>query len=1073
MRCVGGSRSSIDVDRPELVDNRAQDTRHDAALAYLIADVDAKHPLAVATGYVNLAGLHHLAEILDGRPVRLLLGAVPDPGLGAAPPPIDRFRLQLDALRDERDFSRFPPSRAAERLERVDEWLAQPQVEVRRFVSRFLHGKAYLFGDASDPRVALVTSANLTGAGLSANLELGLADYQPGVAKQAIGWFDALWGEATEFSDDLRQLLFPDPGRIDPRTVYLRALLELHPPQPDDPARASRPTGLELAPFQRDGYERARVIARRHDGVIYADGVGTGKTEIGLAFIEERTKEDGVYALVVTPAQLKGRWQERIDQEKLSAQVVSFQELASDEQLVPDARQRRRHLNNRKDSYRLVVVDEAHALRNEDTSWYRAMERLLGGERKQVVLLTATPINNGLWDLYSLVMLFARHDRAFSAAGIDSVRGLFLAAGANERDPENLSPDVLYPLADTVSVRRDRTFIERAYESATFPDGTRVRFPRPTLRTRRYDLDATHPGLFDSIAEGIDGLTMARYRPSAFDLAGEETSVEAQLAGLLKSGLLKRFESCWWACLQTVGRMVEAHETFLDVWAEGHVLSGDALRKAIADDFDEAGLSGWLEQRLEDDEARAVEEFDPEFRTAVAADRDRLRTIEAALAELGEGEDPKLELLAQILEESPAQKVAVFSTYGATIEYLDERLPEVIGGRDRVVVIGGETTPDERTAALSRFAPNTVVWDGYEPPDGEVDLLLSTDVLSEGQNLQQAQAVISYDMPWNPQRVVQRNGRVIRLRSPHEEVFLTTMLPEPGELERLLGLEARVQGKIKAASGVYGMESEVIEGLEAELRSFAERLAGGDPDLAREAEVDSGAFIGEELRRMIDRAAGEGEVERVRQLPWGIGACFRQTTTGRSTGAPGVFFATRTKQTGEDELSYRYWRYVELESGELISGDLEILRRIDPEGGEPAEPTGVDLDAAWQEAAASIVAQHNERADPRVRQEQIGPRQRWALGMLRDPTVAAPVGGDALDAADAALSVERSSAVRRALREIQDRLASAEISRDAAAGEIVRVVEDFGLRPVPPSPLPTPIDADDLGVVCWMVVLPC
>ena len=217
-------------------------------------------------------------------------------------------------------------------------------------------------------------------------------------------------------------LLFPDPGRIDPRDVYLRALLELHPPQPDAPGRASRPTGLDLAPFQRDGYERARVIARDHGGVIYADGVGTGKTEIGLAFIEERTKESGVFALVVTPAQLKGRWQERIHQAKLSAQVISFQELASDEQLVPDAHQPRRHLDIDKDSYRLVLVDEAHALRNEDTTWYRAMERLLGGTSKQVGLLTATPINNGLWDLYNLVMLFARHDRAFGPIGIDSVR---------------------------------------------------------------------------------------------------------------------------------------------------------------------------------------------------------------------------------------------------------------------------------------------------------------------------------------------------------------------------------------------------------------------------------------------------------------------------------------------------------------------------------------------------------------------------------------------------------------------------------------------------------------------------
>jgi superfamily II DNA or RNA helicase len=1058
--------------RPELLDNRTDETRHAAALAYLIDDVDGRHPLAVATGYVNLDGLHHLAEILDERPVRLLLGAAPEPGLGSPPPPIDRFQLQLEALRDERDFSRFPPSRAAERLEAVEKWLERHEVEVRRFTRRFLHGKAYLLGDAEDPRVALVSSANLTGAGLFRNLELGLANYQPNVAGQAIAWFDDLWDQAAEFGDDLRELLFPDPGTIDPRTVYLRALLELHPPEPDDPGRASRPTGFELAPFQSDGYERARVIARRHGGVIYADGVGTGKTEIGLAFIEERTKEDGVYALVITPAQLKGRWEDRIHQAKLPAQTVSFQELASDEQLVPDANRPRRHLSSDKDSYRLVLVDEAHALRNEDTTWYRAMERLLGGSRKQVVLLTATPINNGLWDLYNLIMLFARHDRAFSAAGIDSVRNLFLAAGANERDPENLSPDVLYPLADAVSVRRDRAFIERTYEGASFPDGTPVRFPKPSLRTRRYDLDGAHPGLFETIASEIDALTMARYRPSAFDLSGDEENAEAQLAGLLNSGLLKRFESCWWACLKTVERMLAAHEAFLAAWDKGEVLSREELRAVAAEEIDEAGLAGWLEERLEDDGRGKAEEFDPEFGKAVAADHDRLATIRAELDELGAGDDPKLRLLLELLEESPAKKVAVFSTFGATVRYLDEHLPERVGGRERVVVIGGETTPDERTATLARFTPETVVHPGYEPAEGEVELLLSTDVLSEGQNLQQAQAVISYDMPWNPQRVVQRNGRIIRLRSPHDEVFLTTMLPSPGELERILGLEARIQGKIKAASGVYGMESEVIEGLEAELHSFAARLADGDPELAREAEEDSGAFVGEELRRMIDRAVAEGEVERVRHLPWGVGACFRQRPGGRSSGAPGVFFATRTRPMADAEHGYRYWRFVELDSGDLVEGDLEILRRIDPHGGEPAELVGVDLDRAWERAATSIVAAHNERADLRARQEQIGPRQRWALDLIRDPSVGLPVSTKQLDQVDAALSVERSSAVRRALRQVQDRLEAADVSRDGAAAAVVGVVRDFGLRPVEPPPLPEKIDADQLGVVCWMAVLP-
>jgi superfamily II DNA or RNA helicase len=921
--------------------------------------------------------------------------------------------------------------------------------------------------------VALVTSANLTGSGLTRNLELGLTNYDPPVAEAAITWFDELWKQASPFEDELRELLFPDSGPVDPATVYLRALLELYSPELEEVERSTRPTGLELASFQRDGYERARAIARRHGGVIYADGVGTGKTEIGLAFIEERTAEDGVYALVVAPAQLAKRWRERINQTKLPAQVVSFQELASDEQLVPEARNARRHLHNRKDSYRLVIVDEAHALRSEDTTWHRAMERLLGGTEKQVVMLTATPINNGLWDLYNLVMLFARHDRAFAPVGIDSVRNLFLAAGANSRDPENLDPDVLYPLADAVSVRRDRRFIEREYPGATFPDGTPVRFPKPLLRTRRYDLDAAHPGIVERIAEGIEALSMARYRPSAYEFGGEESVAETQLAGLLRSGLLKRFESCWRACLETVEKMLRAHDAFLAAWEQGEVLSREQLREAAAGEADEAGLAAWVEQQLQErDGTRPTSDFKPEFVEAVRADRATLDGIRQALDELSAVDDPKLAALKELLESSSARKIAVFSTFGATVRYLDEQLPEQVGGRERVTVIGSESAPDERLAALGRFAPRTVVRADYVPAEGEVDLLLSTDVLSEGQNLQQAQEVISYDMPWNPQRVVQRNGRVIRLLSDHDEVYLWTMLPEPGELERLLGLEARIQAKIKAASGVYGMEAEVIEGMEhemeAELGRYAGRLADGDEELLDEPEESSGAFVGEELRRMIDRALAEGELSRIENLPWGIGACFRQTPNGRSQGPPGVFFATRTPAMPGAPDGHRYWRFVELPNDELIATDLTILRRIDPQGSEPAPLEGVDLERAWELAAAEIVAEHNKRADVRVGQEQIGPIQRWALDILRDPAVALPVGADL---ADEALAVERSSAVRRALGEIRDQLQDQSISRDQAAREIVRIVDEFGLQRVEAPPLVERITEDDLGVVCWMVVL--
>jgi hypothetical protein len=351
---------------------------------------------------------------------------------------------------------------------------------------------------------------------------------------------------------------------------------------------------------------------------------------------------------------------------------------------------------------------------------------------------------------------------------------------------------------------------------------------------------------------------------------------------------------------------------------------------------------------------------------------------------------------------------------------------------------------------------------GYVPPDGEVDLLISTDVLSEGQNLQQAEAVVSYDMPWNPQRVVQRNGRVIRLKSPHEDVFLTTMLPEDGDLEALLRLEAAIRRKILAAN-VYGMETGVIEDVEPELRSYAARLAGGDPSLLDDGGA-SGSFAGEELRAHLQRAMAEGETARLRALPWGVGASFRQGPGVPSTGAAGIFFACRTVDGA------RYWRYVE-DDGTVLDGDSEMLRRIAPGAAPGLEPAaaGLDLEAAWSPAVASIVDEHNRRADPRADAERIGPAQRFALDLLRDPVVALPAGAGL---AEEALSVERSTSVRHALSEVRRLLVAGQLSRDEGARRVVDVVTELGLQPVEPPPALSPITADDIGVVCWMAVRP-
>ena len=237
--------------------------------------------------------------------------------------------------------------------------------------------------------------------------------------------------------------------------------------------------------------------------------------------------------------------------------------------------------------------------------------------------------------------------------------------------------------------------------------------------------------------------------------------------------------------------------------------------------------------------------------------------------------------------ESPSRTVLQdnlksYAPFQDTASYLKqciERQPDLLGGREWITAIGSETSADARTRELERFCPESVTGEaGFIPEGGEVDVILSTDILSEGQNLQQAQAVLSFDMPWNPQRVVQRNGRIIRLRSPHKTAYLYTLLPKQGDLIRLLDLEAKLQAKIMAANASVGMETPVLADVEtesqvyADLNTFAERLASGDATLLDEQESSGetgSAFAGELFRSYLRRAAEEGEIARLRDLPWG------------------------------------------------------------------------------------------------------------------------------------------------------------------------------------------------------------
>jgi hypothetical protein len=1037
------------MSKPEFIDNRDGRTLA-AALRELAADPGcANAPLDVASGYFNLAGFLAVADVIESRPgFRLLIGAEPEspggPGLDGAGGP-----LGLGARRS---------------LEEIERALASERDALP------FSGKAYLFRGQG----VIAGSANFTGAGLARNRELALAQYQPGIVHQAEEWFDALWLEAEDYRERLIEILTAREAQTwTPYDVYLRALLELYEDELDllgwdddgEGYMPGQPGGITLADFQRHGFRRALRIIERFDGVLIGDGVGLGKSFVGSELLDHFVNKEGLRALVIVPAALRDSfWEQHLRARNIAGQVLSYQQLAAEEQLGGE----RAFLSLDKDAYRFVLVDEAHAFRNPDTDQYRALSRLMGGTRKKLCLMTATPVNNSIHDLYHQLMLFARHTARFQAMGIPDLLAYFRQA--EEAAARGDSASAMFKLIDATSVRRTRRFIQKSYPNATI-NGEPIAFPVARLKTKYYELDDAYPDLFGKVAAGMDALTLARYQPDNYRL-DEAVDQRAQtLAGILRTGLLKRFESSVYAFRLTCETMIAAHQAFLGALDDGRVLVPSTRRTRGTEADDPAELAGELGE-----DWRPLEEYDSaRLRADVEADIAILRAFREAVADASTDNDPKLEALSELLWQEMAgeEKAIIFTYYADTADWIEQALQadehtdgDRFGHRNYVVVTGtrGES-PQHRLEKVRHFSPRTMVEEaGRAPvaPEDEKNLLVATDVLAEGQNLQEARFIVNYDMPWNPMRLVQRNGRIDRLGSPWagQEIFLFNLFPA-GELDAVLGLYDRLLRKIAHANISVGMEAPVFEDAAAVERNFGDTveqirgIAAEDVSILEEAEAALDAFSGEEFRMELRSALAAERLAELQAMPHGAGSGFLNERL--PDGTRGVFFAVRMllgprlRPSSWDE---RTWRYIDLaQADEPLRDELEILQRIRCKPGTPREmPEGVGptIYELWERTQHDVLEEYARRLDPAAEAVQIPESQRWALDLLaRESATLAERGVPASTVRDAAaaLEVPRGPLVRRRLSALRRELKSGDITSAAAVLEILEVVASEGLRP--------------------------
>jgi hypothetical protein len=1089
------------VTRPEFIDNLGERTLAQALHALADDPGCREQPLDIASGYFNVAGFLQVADVIESRPAfRLLLGAEPEGPLRAE---ADGRPLGLEARRGLEDLERqlgderdaLPFSRqGAEQVLRLAHLLRRDSVEVRRYLKRFLHGKAYLFRGQG----VIAGSANFTYGGLVHNRELAIAQYQPNVIAEAQAWFDALWEEGEDYRERLIEIVTAREAQAwTPHDVYLRALLELYrdelgllaEDEDGDGYTPGQPGGVTLVDFQRHGYRRALRILERFDGVLIGDGVGLGKSFIGSRLLDHYVNREGLRALVIVPAALRDSfWARHLQEQGIAGQVISYQQLAADRQLGGD----RPELQLDKDAYRFVLVDEAHAFRNPDTDQYRALSRLMGGARKKLCLMTATPVNNSIRDLYHQLMLFARHTARFKEIGIPDLNAYFRAA--EEAAGAGDSSSAMFKLIDSTSVRRTRRFIESHYPNAHL-DGKPIQFPEARLRTKLYELDEAFPGLFAKVRDDIDALTLARYQPDNYRL-DEEVDRRAQtLAGILRTGLLKRFESSVHAFRLTLETMIEASERFLAELTADRVLTPGARRPTGSEAEDPAAMARALGEAWSPAEEYRRDKLKQDVERDVAL----LSGLRDAVAGATIDNDPKLRALSELLSgELGPEKALIFTYYADTAYWIEQALAAdtAAGGarfrnRRYVVVTGaGDEGPAERLRRVHEFSPETTSEEAGSGPvsaEDEKDLLVATDVLAEGQNLQQARYIINYDMPWNPMRLVQRNGRIDRLNSPFagQEIFLYNLFPA-GELDEILGLYERLLRKIAHANISVGMESPVFEEAAAIERNFADTaeqirgIAGQDEGILDAAEAQLDAFSGEEFRMELRAALAAERLRELLAMPHGAGSGFRDEQL--PPGAAGVFFCVRVllgERAVPGDGDERAWRYVDVAApGEPLTDELEILKRIRCREGTSRElpeeiaPTLYDL---WDSAQGAILADYEQRLDPASAATRIPSSQTWAIDLLAEEGTGLAQRGvraSALREAASALSVPRGPLVLRQLSALRHELHERDTTPAAAALGVLEVIEREGLRPADEGSASRPpaLTPERVRLICFQVV---
>lgn len=883
-----------------IVDNSVTEWK---VVKYLHDWCDISKRFDIATGYFEIGALLSLGEewqkvdkirILMGDEVSLQTRKAFEEGLAGI---VKRLDDSLEAEKNKNDF-----------LNGVDAIVAalkSGKIECRVYKKEKFHAKCYITHGRKDVigSFALVGSSNFTHPGLNKNIELNVQIKGTEVAVLQ-EWYEDHWKIAEDVTLEILKTVERHTREYSPFEVYARSLHELFrdatPGEQKWEEEQSRMFKV-LDGYQRDGYRNLLNISRDYGGAFLCDGVGLGKTFVGLMLIERLIVRDGKNVILLAPkGAIESVWKPAISHylKKLSGGAFTNLFIASHTDL---GREKTRDLfEAAKQRAHAIVVDEAHHFRNpgaagtgvgfidaprklaEQTkvgsqqslfpeakiSRYREMFNLIpspDGTHKRLFMLTATPINNSFHDLRHMIELITQKKQDYFAQqlGIHNLTAHFkrMEKTLDEEQPALLTDSVearkimaADPLVSTLIVQRSRAFVKSKQVAAGMP--VTAFPPRNPPKKVEYSLKKVYGRLLDRLEAAflapVPLFTMPLYYPLFYyrgpktDFDPGDENRQKEVVALIRTSFLKRFESSVTAFRESCERLLikslafvaknadtDEEKTHVSDWQGTHVKLLEDIRSRQPEFFSDSQdeeedffEEEWFEDvlRLDRAEYRVGDMLDETMK-----DLDQLLVFFAELSQFDHRNDDKIKTLVKLLKTDPVMsngKVLIFSEFGDTAEYLYERLSaEGVSGVEK---IDGMTSGKQRLSVIRRFSPYYNASTSGKLADNreaEIRVLVSTDVLSEGLNLQDVARLINYDLHWNPVRLMQRIGRVDRRRNPGVEALLAADHPDlvegrkfiqyynflpPDELNRLLTLYSNVTRKTLRISKALGIEGKKL-----------------------------------------------------------------------------------------------------------------------------------------------------------------------------------------------------------------------------------------------------------------------